>query len=365
MSISTQETAPCWICKENACYRCLKCNGAICNRSLNCCVAASEETPGWKAGYSIVFCISCCEGSNNYKHKDKQAELCTPTTSSDECIISSFKPSSKKQKKNVNSFRSCLPMDKGVEIIHFAAKNPSFGYRKIASAFSVARTQVQSIIKKKEEILTAYQSNLSKGQKQKQQHTGKFADINRALWDWYMLCRSSNIPVSGTMLQEEALIIAEKLGIEGFAASNGWLELFKKTQNISTMSVAGEEGVVSSMTLESWKERSRELVRGWKAENIWNIDETGCFWKGLPEVSLNKKGSRCSGGKQSKQRNTWAFFVIAAGGKEDPIVISQSERPRCFKTVKDASRPYKCHYFANKKAWMNSDLMTDILTSLN
>ena len=42
------------------------------------------------------------------------------------------------------------------------------------------------------------------------------------LWDWYTLCRSSNIPVSGTMLQEEALIIAEKLGVEGFAASN-WL----------------------------------------------------------------------------------------------------------------------------------------------
>ncbi|XP_068712181.1 tigger transposable element-derived protein 6-like [Montipora foliosa] len=73
----------------------------------------------------------------------------------------------------------------------------------------------------------------------------------------------------------------------------------------------------------------------------------------------------CSGRKQSKQRNMWAFFVNAAGEKEDPIVIGQSERPRCFKALKDASRPYKCHYFANKKAWMNSDLMTDILMSLN
>ena len=30
-----------------------------------------------------------------------------------------------------------------------------------------------------------------------------------------------------------------------------------------------------------------------------------------------------------------------------------------------SSRPYKRHYFANKKVWMNSDVMTDILTSLN
>ena len=89
------------------------------------------------------------------------------------------------------------------------------------------------------------------------------------------------------------------------------------------MSVAGEQGDVSSMTLKSWKERSRELVRGWKAENIWNIDKTGCFWKGLPEVSLNKKGSRCSG----EAAEHVGFFVHAAGGKEDPIIIGQSERP--------------------------------------
>ena len=59
------------------------------------------------------------------------------------------------------------------------------------------------------------------------------------------------------------------------------------------------------------------------------------------------------------------FFVNAAGGKDDPVVIGQSEKPRCFKNLKDASRPYKCHYFAYKKAWMNSDLMTDILVALN
>lgn len=187
MSTTAQETAPCWNCKEETRYRCLKCSGAVCNRSLDCYVVASEETPGWKAGYSVAFCVSCCQGSNNKKHEGEQVELCTPATSSDECKISSSKPkstgpSSKKQKKNVKSVRSYLPMDKRVEIINCAEKNPSFGYRKIASAFNVGRTQVQSIINKKEERLTAYQSNLSKGQKQKRQRTGKFSDVNQALW---------------------------------------------------------------------------------------------------------------------------------------------------------------------------------------
>lgn len=80
-----------------------------------------------------------------------------------------------------------------------------------------------------------------------------------------MLCRQSNVPVSGPMLQEEALIISERLGGNsvGFTASNGWLRKWKKRYNISEMKVAGEEGDVSQETLSSW-ERSRELMRGYE-----------------------------------------------------------------------------------------------------
>ena len=41
------------------------------------------------------------------------------------------------------------------------------------------------------------------------------------------------------------MIMADKMHVEGFVASNGWLESFKKAHNISTMTVAGEEVDVS------------------------------------------------------------------------------------------------------------------------
>ena len=63
------------------------------------------------------------------------------------------------------------------------------------------------------------------------------------------------------MLQEEAQIIAEKLEISGFAASNGWLESFKHQHNICNMTVAGEEGV-NPHTIQSWNEQAREITRG-------------------------------------------------------------------------------------------------------
>ena len=71
----------------------------------------------------------------------------------------------------------------------------------------VGKTQIQTIINKKQEILEAYENNQRKGLKR--QGSGKYAEVNEEVWKWYCLCRSSNIPVSGTMIQEEALIIAE------------------------------------------------------------------------------------------------------------------------------------------------------------
>ena len=99
--------------------------------------------------------------------------------------------------------------------------------------------------------------------------------------------------------------------------------------------------------------------------SLWNMDETGCFWRGLPETTLDAKGRRCTGGKKAKQRLTWAFFVNAERAKEDPVVIGKSVSPRCFKNLQSPNRPYNCSYFANSKAWMNTEIMMTILSKLN
>ena len=80
---------------------------------------------------------------------------------------------------------------------------------------------------------------------------------------------------------------------------------------------------------------------------------------------MNEKGTRCRGGKQGKQRNTWAFFVNAAGEKEDPIVVGRYAKPRCFASLANNKRPYGCWYYSNNKAWMTSEVMKEVLEKLN
>ena len=70
-------------------------------------------------------------------------------------------------------------------------------------------------------------------------------------------------------------------------------------------------------------------------------------------------------GKKSKNRVTVAFFVNAAGGKEPPIVVGKSKSPRCFSGLKDKQKPHGVSYYANNKAWMNTEIKDDILASLN
>ena len=69
-------------------------------------------------------------------------------------------------------------------------------------------------------------------------------------------------------------------------------------------------------------ERIQELAERYSSENIWNMDESGCFCKALPGKGLVEKDKEVKGGKKCKQRFTIAFFINAAGEKiDEPVVI--------------------------------------------
>ncbi|XP_068670968.1 tigger transposable element-derived protein 6-like [Montipora foliosa] len=153
--------------------------------------------------------------------------------------------------------------------------------------------------------------------------------------------RASNIPVDDPILVEQARFIAERFGEDTFKGTSGWLETWKKRHNIGQMSIAGEEGDVSPVTIDSWNERVKELTKGYSPRDVWNEDETGCFWKAMPEKSLSQKEKRCRSGKNEKQRITAVFFVNAEGEKEGLMVIGSSTP----------------EYLSRDEAWMRTEIM--------
>ena len=211
--------------------------------------------------------------------------------------------------------------------------------------------------------MASYGANDSGERAYTNSRSSEYAEVNELLYEWYKLACSKNIFPGGAQLTEKAKEIAVRLGKPKFSGSNGWLHKWKVRYNIKQVIISGESGDVRGDTVESWKERLPELLRGFSREDIWNLDETGCFWKALPDRGFGQKGKRCKGGKKSKQRVTVAFIINAAGGKETPIVIGASENPRCFKGLDKTLLPVK--YFSQKKAWMSGEILDKILTNIN
>ena len=98
-------------------------------------------------------------------------------------------------------------------------------------------------------------------------------------------------------------------------------------------------------------------------QDIWNVDETGCFYGALPDKSLSEKAKKCKGGKKSKERLTVAFFVSASGERRKSVVIGKYANPRCLKKINKDDLP--CQHLNQQKAWMTSDILHKLLSQLN
>ena len=261
--------------------------------------------------------------------------------------------------------RNYLTLNKKVELIKYAQKNPGVSVRALGEMFNCGKTQVGKILKSKESLLTMYESNASGSRVHTSmtQRPSEFEEVNTALYQWYTQACSKNIYPGGAQLTEKAKEIAECLGKSNFKGSRGWLEKWKKRYNVKQVKVNRESADVRGETVDSWKERLPEIVGGYAKEDVWNMDETGVFWQALPERGFGQKGKACYGGKKSKKRVTVAFFVSAAGTKEKPILIWKSETPRCLRKFNKSVLPVD--YFGQKKAWMTGEIMDAVLTKLN
>ena len=142
----------------------------------------------------------------------------------------------------------------------------------------------------------------------------------------YQLALSKNVVPDGPTLMEQAKAIAQRLHIDGFKASNGWLKKWKTSHNLKFRTVSGESGEVSVSTTQSWKECLPDILEGYEEKNIFSMDETGCFWKALPEKGFAEKGKVCKGGKKSKLRLTIAFFVNACGERSLCLLLYGNQK---------------------------------------
>ena len=117
------------------------------------------------------------------------------------------------------------------------------------------------------------------------------------------------VNISGPLIQEQTLNFAAKQGNTSFKASKGWLESFIKRHNISFGSTSGERGYVKQSTISEWTEKIPTLCSNYKPENIFNMDETGIFFRDSGRKTYRLKGDDCAGGKKIQGANNSGFVL--------------------------------------------------------
>lgn len=228
--------------------------------------------------------------------------------------------------------------------------------------FNISKTQAAEIVKRKESIRRQWQSGENLDQKSIKLK-GDAAQIDKICFEWFARARSQNIPISGPLIKAKAKEVANDLEYQNFSASDGWLNKWRRRHNISFKCISGESADVIQEDVDQFLEKLPGMLLGYKPEDIYNADESGLYFKALPDKTLTLKGEKCVGGKMSKERLTILFCANMVGEKEKLLVIGKAARPRALKNVPLNSLP--ATWTSNKKAWMTRSIMTDWLLDMD
>ena len=225
--------------------------------------------------------------------------------------------------------RKVLSLEERVNVLKKIDEGKSC--RAASTELGVGKTQVQTIVKERKDIMKRWESGERSSKKYVKPRTMGYDDLDKLMWEWFATARAKNIPVSDRMIQEQALLYAAELGHEGFSGSNRWLDRWQKRHSVRMSTLSGEAADVSESIVDDWRRCLESVCKGYQLRDIFNADKTGLFYRALPTKSMKVKGEEARGGKKSKERITVLLACSAEGQKLKPFVIGHSAKPRYFK----------------------------------
>lgn len=179
--------------------------------------------------------------------------------------------------------------------------------------------------------------------------------MEEKLYEWFLNQRKLFVPVNGIGLKTKAMEIQKKIYDGGFNASDGWLARFKKRFGIRLLKESGEKLSSRDDLVEPFKRKLNQIIinEGLTHDEVCNADETGLYWKMLPDKTyVHAAEVTAPGRKLSKERITALLCANASGTKKvKPLLIGKAKKPRSFR-----NKILPINYLHSKNAWMNSGI---------
>ncbi|UYV71391.1 hypothetical protein LAZ67_8002951 [Cordylochernes scorpioides] len=162
--------------------------------------------------------------------------------------------------------------------------------------------------------------------------------------------------IYGDLLKQTSQTSIDEASEESFKASRGWFENFKKRSGIHSVVRHGEAASSDMKAAEDYIKTFSDLIKaqGYISQQVFNCDETGLFWKKMPNRTyITAEEKMMPGHKPMKDRLTLALCANASGDcKIKPLLVYHSENPRAFKSHKILKEKLQVMWRSNPKAWV-------------
>ena len=97
--------------------------------------------------------------------------------------------------------------------------------KEASEKFGVPKNTISTLIKNKDKLFERLEQSSSDAKKIQ---GCDYEQVDKAVFKWFSLQRSQNVPIDGPILKEKALQFAKSFNFPTFKASDGWLDKWKK-----------------------------------------------------------------------------------------------------------------------------------------
>ncbi|XP_069168900.1 tigger transposable element-derived protein 7-like [Procambarus clarkii] len=211
--------------------------------------------------------------------------------------------------------RKYLSIDQKIDLIEKAERG--YSVTRLAQEFNIGKATVCDIKKQKDNIRKfVAQSQTHAIGNRKTLKPAKYTDLDSAVFKWFTQHRAKGIAVSVDSIRNAAERLAEKLNIDNFKASTGWLF------------------------------------------QVYNADEIGFNWKCLQRNTLASRLEESIPGRKVSKERISALLCGNADGSHltKCAIVGKSANPRA---LKNCMNRLPVVYYNTKNAWFTQIIFED------
>ncbi|XP_044533500.1 tigger transposable element-derived protein 1-like [Gracilinanus agilis] len=263
--------------------------------------------------------------------------------------------------------REVLPISEKVKILDMIEKEKK-SYAEIARLYGKNESSIREVMKHRDKIRASFSVAPQTAKVTSTVRDKVLVKVEKALNLWVEDMSRKRMPIDGNMLRQKALTLYEdfqkkdktKDESKPFTASRGWLHRFRNRFNLKNRKITRDTSTGDEEAAAMFMTDLKKVIEegGYHPKQVFNCDETGLFWKKMPNRTyIHKTAKQAPGFKSWKDRLTLVLCGNAAGHMIKPGVVYQMKTPHALKHKNKNYLPVFWQH--NLKAWVTAVLFTE------